>query len=109
VSPDPTEDYSGNMHDEDWIRSQDPQHYTLQMIAFSKKENALRYMENLDLEGDKAVYKATMYGKTIYKVIYGNFENHRASLKGRRALPKKYRDGKPFPRSFEFLQNDVQE
>ncbi len=101
-----TADYT---HDENWIRQQDPQHYALQMIAFSREENAIRYMENLELQGDKAVYKSTMHGKTIYKVIYGNFEDHRASLKGRRALPKKYRDAKPFPRSFEFILNDIQQ
>jgi septal ring-binding cell division protein DamX len=79
------------------------------MIAFSQEDNARRYMENLDLDGEKALYKSSMHGRTIYKVIYGNFDDHKASLKGRRALPKKYRDAKPFPRSFEFIQSDIQQ
>lgn len=92
----------------DWIQTQPPGHYALQMVAFREEENAVRFMQNLDLDGDKAVYKSTMHGRTIYKVVYGNFENHRESLRGRRALPKKYKDLKPFPRSFEFIQNDMQ-
>ena len=100
---------SSQTYDESWIRSQNPQHYALQMIAFSKEDNARRYMENLDLVGEKAIYKSSMHGRTIYKVVYGNFVDHRASLKGRRALPPKYRDAKPFPRSFEFIQNDIKQ
>ncbi len=104
-----TANASGEYHDEDWIRAQDPGHYALQMIAFRKKERAEAFARTLDLEGDKAIYKTTMFGRPIYKVIYGNFENHKASLKGRRSLPKKYRDNKPFPRSFEFIQNEIVE
>ena len=100
---------SGAIYDENWIKSQDPLHYALQMIAFSQEDNARRYMDNLDLNGEKAIYKSSMHGRTIYKVIYGNYDDHQASLKGRRALPKKYRDAKPFPRSFEFIQNDIQQ
>ncbi len=105
--PEPATNLS-QTYDENWIKSQDPLHYALQMIAFSQEDNARRYLENLDLDGEKAIYKSSMHGRTIYKVIYGSFEDHRASLKGRRALPKKYRDAKPFPRSFEFIQNDIQ-
>ncbi len=95
--------------DEKWIMSQPPKNYALQMIAFSREENARRYMKNLDLDGVRALYKSSMHGKTIYKVIYGRYDDHKASLKGRRELPKKYRDAKPFPRSFEFIQNDIKE
>lgn len=100
---------SYGVRDSSWIQTQDPGHYVLQMIAFRNEDNAQRYVENLDLEGDRAVYKSLMNGKAIYKVIYGNFENHKASLRGRRALPSKYRETKPFPRSFEFIQNEIQE
>lgn len=96
-------------NNETWIKTQDPAHYALQMIAFREEENAIRFMQNLDLQGDRAVYKSTMHGRPIYKVIYGNFESHRASLKGRRALPQKYKTMNPFPRSFEFIQNDIRE
>ena len=92
-----------------WIKSQDPKHYALQMIAFGKEENARRYIKNLDLGGEKAIYKSSMHGRAIYKVIYGDFDNHRAALKGRRALPQKYRNAKPFPKSFKDIQKDIQE
>ncbi|MFK8068799.1 MAG: SPOR domain-containing protein [Gammaproteobacteria bacterium] len=101
--------FSQESLDENWIVAQNPGHYALQMIAFHQKEYAQRYIDNLDLEGEKAVYKSTMHGRTIYKVIYGNFLNHKESLRGRRALPPKYRDARPFPRSFEFIQNDIKE
>ena len=104
-----TVDTSYGIRDSSWIQAQDPGHYVLQMIAFGNEDNAHRYVENLNLDGDKAVYKSLMSGKTIYKVIYGNFDNHKASLRGRRALPPKYRETKPFPRSFEFIQNEIQE
>ena len=101
-----TAGYSKTGHQENWINSQPPQGYTLQMVAVNQKEGARRYMESLEMDGDRAMYKSSMHGKTIYKVIYGSFVDHKAALKGRRELPAKYRDAKPFPKSFESIQNE---
>jgi septal ring-binding cell division protein DamX len=88
----------------DWIDSQDPQHYTVQLIAVGSEAAAVRFIHNRHLEGEAAYYAQTRNGKPWYSVIYGSYPDREAARQALRRLPPALSSASPWVRRFGDIQ-----
>ncbi|WP_254841991.1 SPOR domain-containing protein, partial [Pseudomonas aeruginosa] len=57
--------------------------------------------------GDFRYFKKTLQGKPFYVVTYGSFPNRAAALAAVKKLPSKVQAGKPWPRTFASIQQEI--
>lgn len=89
----------------DWYRGQAAGHYALQIIGTGSESSAKAFIAQ---QGSGYHYfKKIHQGKPLYVVTYGNFASRAAAQAAIKALPAKVQAGKPWPRSFASIQQDV--
>lgn len=91
---------------EDWLLSQDGEHYTLQVLG-SHSEDAVR--EFIDEAGETMAYYAAEHkGQPWYVVLYGDYITRAAAIAAAKRLPVLLRQRKPWPRKFQSIQDVIQ-
>lgn len=87
---------------DDWITSQPPENYTLQVMALTKEETAQAIIRrHRELEPRLTYFKAKPAqgrGREKYLLLYGSFDSKKAALEARKALPPDFQ--KAYPRQF---------
>lgn len=89
----------------DWYRSQVAGHYALQIIGTGSESGAKAFIGQQG--AGYHYFKKLHQGKPLYVVTYGNFANRAAAQAAIKTLPAKVQAGKPWPRSFASIQQDV--
>lgn len=83
-----------------WLKSQPPQHFTIQLTA-SRSEQALqRYVEDHNLNGKVASFKTRRNGEIWYALVYGSYPTRKEALAAIKRLPSALRKTSPFTRKF---------
>lgn len=70
-----------------WLRSQDPQHLTIQLIAASRRDKLVDFIKRHHLTDKAAIVPATRTGHAWYVVVYGVYSSRFAARQSMRALP----------------------
>lgn len=70
-----------------WLRSQDPEHLTIQLIAASRRDKLVDFIKRHHLTNKAAILPATRTGHAWYVVIYGVYSSRFAARESMRALP----------------------
>ncbi len=76
------------MHDKSWILAQDPDHYTLQVIALSTREKVNGLVEGYEQLAPFAIYTAGSSGKPLYVLVQGNYPDLDTARLARDAFPE---------------------
>jgi type IV pilus assembly protein PilF len=90
-----------------WVRAQDPQHYTVELFA-SQNELAMAYFrDQYDLSGELAYFAAQRRNATWYLLVLGSFPDRQQAEKVISRLPEELRNGAARVRRFGDIQQNL--
>ncbi|HHH35691.1 MAG TPA: AAA family ATPase [Gammaproteobacteria bacterium] len=85
---------------QEWLRSRDPGHYTLQLVAMDKSK-VLALIDRWSLAGEAA----TFYTKGgLLALVYGDYPGRAAAVEASRSLAQRFGGTRPWARSFASIQ-----
>jgi DamX protein len=102
--PSGTDHVGSNIKGAGWIATQDPQHYTLQLIAAGNEAAVVDFIRRHHLEPEAAYFARDRNGKPWYTVIYGSFGDREAARTALGRLPAAVNQATPWIRRFEDVQ-----
>jgi hypothetical protein len=85
---DDTEPANSTILHESWILAQDPNHYTLQVIALSSRENVEALVQGYDQLTPFAIYTAPGDSRPLYILLQGNYAQLDDARIARDAFPR---------------------
>ncbi|MDO9616571.1 MAG: AAA family ATPase [Pseudomonas sp.] len=89
----------------DWYAAQAGSHFTLQILG-ARLESGAQAFVNAN-GADYRYFKKQHQGKPLYVVTYGSFATRDAAQAALRTLPAKVQAGKPWPRNFAGIQQEI--
>jgi len=93
---------------DDWLRSQAPQHYVLQVIGAREVATLEQFLAGSPKLHDELVVISTWKdGQPWYVFLYGIYPDHDTALKDIDNLPAAARRARPWPRSVASVQQDL--
>lgn len=101
-----TKPASGGGAGSQWYRNQSGGNFALQILGTGSEANAQAFIRQQG-GGDFRYFKKTLQGKPFYVVTYGSFPNRAAALAAVKKLPSKVQAGKPWPRTFASIQQEI--
>ncbi len=91
----------------DWLWSQDPRHYTLQLLGGRNDKSIQQFIRKHKLKG-KAVYFHTRHNqRDWYALVYGSYKNRQQALQAIKTLPAGLQKTSPWARSFASIHKDL--
>ena len=90
-----------------WIRKQNPDHYTIQLIGSSTEKGATNFMEKHNIRRDSYYFRTIRKGNEWYSVIYKSYPSGRAARKAAKDLPSSLKKIKPWIRQFKDIQKSI--
>lgn len=91
-----------------WLRSRDPEHFTLQLLGAHNYDAVKSFIENSHAEDEIAQFSTLRQGQQWYVVVYGDYPSRDAAVLAVSKIPEKFRVLKPWVRSFASVQNDLE-
>jgi len=88
-----------------WLASQNPNHYTIQLAVAGSKKKALALIKKHRLKNKIHFYK--IKNKKIYKIITGSYKTSAKAQQAIRRLPAKLRKQGPWPKKFRIIQQEM--
>ena len=101
------EKQQGTMNGASWILDQQDTAYGLQVLSISNKSNLLQFCKKYDICDDSAFYTTQVSGKTLMRLIYGTFPNHKLAKLAKSRLPADLKKLSPWARSFKQIKNEL--
>ena len=92
---------------EDWIRQQKPNFYTVQLVADPNEGNVKKYILRHNIQGLAAYFKSTNARRPWYKVIYGSYASPSQAKVAVRQLPPEVQKYSPWIRSFRTVHREL--
>jgi len=89
---------NNGLYGQNWIKLQNKNHFTLQLLGTHQKSALLNYLKKFALKNDAATFKTKRNNKDWFTLIYGSFETKAAAQTAAKHLPKGM--SKPWIRSF---------
>jgi sporulation related protein len=94
-------------HDK-WIMAQEPQEYTIQVMAANAKDAIDRFLKlNINTENEFAYYKMYSNGRVWYKLIFGRYKTLEKARTACYSLSDELKTFGPWPRRFASIHNDI--
>lgn len=84
----PAETNDSTILDESWILAQDPNHYTLQVIALSSREKVEALVQGYDQLAPFAIYTSPGNSRTLYILVQGKYARLDAARAARDTFPR---------------------
>ena len=94
-------------HRTDWILKQNPEHFTLQLVAGNDIKTLRAFIKRHPLTKPLAVYRSTRKGKPWFGLIHGIFPSKQQAINARSRLSKALRRDKPWVRNLAPLQKEL--
>ncbi|NOZ52223.1 MAG: hypothetical protein GXP08_03605 [Gammaproteobacteria bacterium] len=107
ATPNRTNSHSLKIFNDDWVRQQNPQFYTLQLARSDKLQWLLDIAKSQPMLLDTAYYSAYIGDKQWFYLIYGNFENRKTALAEAEKLPKNLKKWSPWARPFSAVHSSM--
>jgi len=95
---------------EKWLLSQDPESYTIQVIAVSYEKSILEFIKNNQLleKNEIAYYKSSFEGHPWYEALYGIYPTQQEALLVVKKLPANIRQAGPWIRKLSEVQQEIE-
>lgn len=90
-----------------WLWSQNPQHYTLQLLASGSQQAIASYIQRYKLKGKTARFQRVRDGKDWYILLYGSFTGYNQAKQAIAQLPLAIQKSKPWPRQFSAIHAEL--
>ncbi|MFK5915600.1 MAG: SPOR domain-containing protein [Woeseiaceae bacterium] len=88
-----------NLFGQVWIKNQNKNNFTLQLLGSYDKQTLLAYRKKFSLN-DAAIFESTRNNKNWYTLIYGTYATKLAAQSAAKQLPAGMKKNKPWIRSF---------
>ena len=88
----------------DWIIKQDPNSYTIQIVASPNENNLLDFINKHSLTENTAYYQKSSADKTWYVLVHGSFASREEALSGIEQLSDALKKNTPYPIQIKYLQ-----
>ncbi len=95
---------AGGLLGEDWLRSRDANHFTLQLLSTHTTENVSRFVREHHLGGEVAQFHSRHDGQSWYTVVRGDYASRQAAESAAAHLPTSLKAIKPWIRRFGDIQ-----
>jgi uncharacterized protein len=92
------------IHRDDWYLSQPGQHATIQMSGHESEQDAIAYIEDLNLSGDIGYYQTQFKSHPWFAVTFGSFSSLDEARSQLRLMPDKLQNHSPWPRTFTAIK-----
>lgn len=93
---------------DDWIRHQNPRHYTLQLASSTNRRVIDRYYRENRLEGEGGYYRNRRDGQDWYALVYGAYPTVSEAKAAIGNLPEALRKWSPWVRRLRDIQRIMQ-
>jgi len=90
-----------------WLWSQDPRHYTLQLLAGGSRQAVQSYIQRYKLKGKAAQFQRLRDGKDWYILLYGSYDGYSKAKQAIEQLPLAIQKSKPWPRTFSAIHAEL--
>ncbi|WP_103103083.1 AAA family ATPase [Pseudomonas sp. LFM046] len=104
-APAPAASAAGGVASNGWYGSQSSSHFALQVLGTSSESSAKAFVQQNG--GQYRYFKKLHQGKALYVVTYGSFPSRAAAQAAIKALPAKVQAGKPWPKTFASIQQEM--
>ncbi len=91
-----------------WLWSQDPSHYTLQLLGGQTEDGILRFIHQHKLTGKAVYYRTIRNNRPWYVLVYNSYPNYASAKAAITTLPTSLRKTQPWPRSFAGIHAELQ-
>ena len=91
-----------------WLWSQDPSHYTLQLLGGQTEAGILRFIQRYNLAGKAVYYRTLRNNRPWYILVYNSYPDHASAKAAIARLPARLRKTRPWPRRFASIQAELQ-
>ena len=101
----------GELQREKWLLSQNPAHYTIQILGVRSERSLLDFIRENQLEKQKELscYRGTYKGRDWYRLLYGVFTTRQAARLTAQGLPAPIRRASPWVRRLSSVQRDIRQ
>ena len=93
---------------DDWIREQNPRHYTLQLASSTNPKLIQKYYRENQIAGEGGYYRNYRQGKNWYALVYGSYTSLNEAKQAVDTLPTELRKWSPWVRKFQDIQRIMQ-
>jgi DamX protein len=93
------------VHDADWLMQQDPDAYTLQVVALSQPGAVAKFIERLPAGDELATFRSRKGTANLYPLLYGIYPSLAAAKTVGDRWPPAL--GKPYPRQLKSIQQEI--
>ncbi|MDH5324088.1 MAG: AAA family ATPase [Gammaproteobacteria bacterium] len=93
---------------EQWLMQQNPDAFTLQLLAGYEKRTIDKFLNQNDLPSTKlAYYQSTNRGKHWHSLVFGLYPDYRSATHAVAQLPEPLQHAKPWIRQLKNIQKDI--
>lgn len=93
--------------DSEWLLKQNPDAFTIQVVASANKENIFAFAKNNLTGKQSAFYQKSANEKQWYVLVYGVFPTRENALAEIKALPQNIQKNKPYPIQIKSIQQAI--
>lgn len=101
-----TESPENPLRREIWALAQNPDQFTLQLVASGNQEGIDKFIQSLALPGKRALIQSRRGDRDWYTVLYGVFADRAAAVAAKAELPERHQGA--WPRSFRSVREELQ-
>lgn len=90
-----------------WLQSQNPQYFTLQLMALIDEAEVKQFVKSHKLQGQSDTFQITRKGNRLTVLVYGSYPDRAAADAAAASLPKGWGIKEPWPRTFASILEDT--
>ncbi len=95
------------LYDETWIRQQQGNTYTFQLMGSWDKQEALDFIEKYALKGQVAMFESIRNERVWYAIIYGVYSSKKSALEASNSWPAPLNTLPSWLRRFDSIQKQI--
>ncbi len=95
------------VQDMDWLRRQNPRHFTLQLLAGTEKRSIEEFLRRHGPADGAVYFRTKRNGKDWYALIYNSYRSKAEALAALKRLPSAWRKHRPWMRRFASIQKEL--
>ncbi len=88
---------------QEWVASQNPKHYTLQLASSTNKQLIEKYYSLNDLTGKAGYYSSMRQGERWYALVYGSYNSVHSAKSAIAELPQDLKKWSPWVRNIRSI------
>jgi septal ring-binding cell division protein DamX len=91
-----------------WVLQQNPNHYTLQLVAGRQKQTITNFIKKYELTGTLVYFSSKRNGNIWHNLTYGVYPDRKSVTQAINKLPTRLSETKPWIRQMKTIQSEIQ-